>query len=401
MTLRRLTFAALALSLLGAGWLLAADVSPAKAADTYDINVILPLTGGASFLGKSEQQSLQLGEKWVNEHGGVGGGKQLRLIFHDDQTSPQTAVQLTNQALAGHPAVIFGSALVAMCNAMAPLVQNGPMMYCLSPGVHPGAGSYVFTCSVSTYDLAKTIMRYFRMKGWTNIAVLTSTDASGQDASKGINIALELPENKTAMKVVAWEHFTPSDVSVAAQIEKIKAAKPQAFIAWTTGAPVATVFKGVVQAGLDVPVATTDGNMTYAQMTQYASFLPKQLYIPAAHWATHGSGAKQDAGVQKAQEAWDAAYKAAGINPDVASAHPWDPLMIVVEGLRKFGPNATAQQLRDYVGHLKGYAGINGVYDFEREAQRGLTVTDAIVTTWDATKKTWVPVSEPAGAPMK
>lgn len=395
MTLGRLTAATFALTLLGA-----VGLSPARAADGYDINVILPLTGGASFLGKSEQQSLQLGEKWVNEHGGIGG-KPLHLIFHDDQTSPQTAVQLTNQVLAGHPAVVFGSALVAMCNAMAPLMKDGPMMYCLSPGVHPPAGSYVFTCSVSTYDLAKTIMRYFRMKGWTNIAVLTSTDASGQDASKGINIALDLPENKSAMKVVAWEHFNPSDVSVAAQIEKIKAAKPQAFIAWTTGAPVATVFKGVVQAGLDVPVATTDGNMTYAQMTQYASFLPKQLYIPAAHWATHGAGVKQDEGVAKAQEAWDAAYKAAGVKPDVASAHPWDPLMMVVEGLKKFGPNATAQQLRDYVGHLKGYHGINGIYDFDREPQRGLTVTDAIVTTWDPAKGTWIPVSEPAGAPMK
>ena len=62
--------------------------------------------------------------------------------------------------------------------------------------------------------------------------------------------------------MVAHEHFNPTDVSVTAQIEAIKAAKPQALIAWTTGAPIATIFKGIVQAGLDIPVGTTDGNMT-------------------------------------------------------------------------------------------------------------------------------------------
>ena len=77
------------------------------------------------------------------------------------------------------------------------------------------------------------------------------------------------PENKD-ITVVDRAHFNTTDVSVAAQIEHIKAANPQVLIAWSTGTPIATVFKGIVQAGLDIPIATTNGNMTYAQMTQYA-----------------------------------------------------------------------------------------------------------------------------------
>jgi branched-chain amino acid transport system substrate-binding protein len=309
-------------------------------------------------------------------------------------------VQLTNQAIASKPAIIMGSALVAMCNAMAPLVQNGPVMYCLSPGVHPTAGSYVFTTSVSTRDLAQAVVRYFRMKGWTKIALLTSTDASGQDAEKAVLDAAKLDENK-GVELVAQEHFNPSDVAVSAQIENVKAAKPQAFIAWSTGAPVATIFKGIVQAGLDIPIATTDGNMTHAQMDQYAAFLPKQLYIPAAKWVTHGSNVKRSEAEVAAQAKFDAAYKAAGVAPDVASAHGWDPTLMIVEGLRKLGPGATAAQLHDYFLHLKGFEGINGNYDFEREPQRGLDVQDAVVTLWDPAKKNWVPVSQAAGAPLE
>src|SRR6202043_2786634 len=98
------------------------------------------------------QTALQLAEPLINKAGGVQG-QPVHFIFYDDQSSPQTAVQLTNRVAAAKPAVLLGSSLVAVCNAMAPLMQNGPTMYCFSPGIHPAPGNYVFTSSISTYDL--------------------------------------------------------------------------------------------------------------------------------------------------------------------------------------------------------------------------------------------------------
>ena len=106
---------------------LPAFARPAAAADNFDIQVIMPLTGHGSFLGKGERQSLQLAEKVVNENGGIAG-RPVHFVFHDDQGSPQVAVQLTNEVMAHHPAAILGSSLVAMCSAMSPIVQqNGPV----------------------------------------------------------------------------------------------------------------------------------------------------------------------------------------------------------------------------------------------------------------------------------
>jgi branched-chain amino acid transport system substrate-binding protein len=371
----------------------------AQAADPYEINVILPLSGGGSFLGKAEQQSLQLVEKSTNDTGGIQG-RPLKFTFHDDQSSPQNAVQLASQVVASKPAVMIGSSIVGICNAMAPLMAAGPVQYCMSPGIHPPAGSFTFTSSVSTHDLGRALIRFYRMKGWTKIAIITSTDASGQDADKGFDETLALAENKDVVVAVSRQHFNPTDVSVSAQIEAIKAAGPQAVIAWSTGGPIATIFKGIVQAGLDLPVGTTDGNMTFAQMTQYAAFLPKQLYIPAAEWVTYSTASAKDPAVAKAQARFAEVFKAAGQTPDVASALSWDPAVTVVEALRKLGPNATAAELKDYLGKLTGYAGIDGVYDFTKEAQRGLNVDDAVVTQWDPDAKTWTPRSQPAGAPL-
>jgi branched-chain amino acid transport system substrate-binding protein len=372
--------------------------APAFAADPYKIDVITSLTGGASFLGKGEQQSLEFLKKSVNKSGGING-RDLNFVYYDDQSSPQTAVQLATQIMASNPPVILGPSIVAMCNAAGALMKNGPVMYCLSPGIHPAKGSFVFTSSASTYDLAKALMRYFRTKGWTNIAVMTSSDASGQDAERGLNEAAAMAENGT-IKIVARAHFNITDVSVAAQIENVKAAKPQAFIAWSTGAPIATIFKGIVQAGLDVPTATTDGNMTYAQMKNYADFLPRQLYIASAQWAAYGMPGI-DAKVAKAQGAFYEEYAAAGLKPDLPASIAWNTGLIVVDALRTLGPNVTAVQLRDYLQNLKGFAAIDGVHDFGASPQRGLDLSHVVVTHWDPAKGTWVPLSKPGGEPLR
>ncbi len=385
--------------MLSAGLLALALQGAAKPAHAYDINAILPLTGGASFLGKEEQKALQLAEPLINKAGGIKG-QPVHFEFYDDQSNPQTGVQLSNRVIGAKPAVILGSSLVAVCNAMAPLMQNGPTMYCFSPGIHPPAGSYVFTSSVSTLDLADAMIRYFRLKGWKRIAFMTSADATGQDAERGLDEVVGRPENKD-VTVVERAHFNITDVSVAAQIEHIKAANPQALIAWSTGTPIATVFKGIIQAGLDIPIGTTNGNMTYAQMTQYASFLPKQLYIAAPEWVQHAGIITLDPAVEAAQKRFFEVYKAANQKPDIAATLAWDPLMIVIDALQHLGPDATAQQVRDYIGGLKGFAGINGIYDFSKVPQRGLDVNDAIVTLWSPTAQTWELVSQPTGIPFQ
>ena len=393
---REFTRRAISVSL--SGILAAALQAAAVPAYAYDINVILPLTGGASFLGKAEQTALQLAEPLINKAGGVQG-QPVHFVFYDDQSNPQTAVQLTNRVAASKPAVLLGSSLVGACNAMAPLMQDGPAMYCFSPGIHPPAASYVFTSSVSTIDLTDALLRYFRLKGWTRIAFMTSADATGQDAEHGLNEAAARPENKD-ITVVERAHFNITDVSVAAQIEHIKAANPQALVAWSTGTPIATVFKGILQAGLDIPIATTSGNMTYAQMAQYAAFLPKRLYMPTSEWVQHKGVITLDPAVEKAQQRFFDTFAAANVKPDLGATLAWDPMLIVIDSLQHLGPNATAQQVRDYIGALKGFAGINGIYDFPKNPQRGLDVQAAIVTLWSPTAQTWQPVSKPTGIPL-
>ncbi len=395
---RRACLAALAAAVLPAFFLALPGAAPSAAPAPYVIDAIMPLTGGGAFLGQPESRALQLVEHLTNAKGGIKG-RPIHFNFHDDQTSPQVGVQLANQVMAGRAPVIMGSSLVAICAAMAPLMKDGPVEYCLSPGIHPAEGSYVFTASVSTKDLAAALIRYFKGKGWTRIAVLTSTDATGQDAEQNINATAALPQYQGVVQIVAREHFNPQDVSVAAQIARIAAAKPQALIAWSTGAPIGTVFKGIAQNGLSVPVATTNGNQTYAQMQQYASFLPQELYFPTSAWPAYET--LPATRVKQQQKIFYDAFASVNQKPDLGASIAWDPGLLVVDALQHLGTDATATQLRDYLIHLRGFAGINGIYDFKTSPQRGLNLDDAIVTRWDPAKQAWVPVSKFGGEPVR
>lgn len=365
------------------------------AADPYDVYVLLPLTGSVSFYAGSQQQVFRAIEAFVNRHGGIKG-RPLHFVIQDDQSNPQVDVQLANEIFAKNVPVMLGPTNTAQCGAVAPLVKNGPVIWCFTPGYHPPAGSYVFTTGASTADLMAVIFRYLNERGLRRVATITSTDASGQDGDRAVDAALE---REKAVTLVDREHFTPTDVSVAAQLAKIKATAPQALLVWTTGTPFGTILRGVQQAGLDVPVITTNGNLTRAQMTQYAGILPKELLFPGA--AFLAPELFKDKAEREAIDTLYAGLRAQNAKPDWGHNNCWDPTLIVVNALRKYGPAATAQQIHDYIADLKGFDGINGPYDFEAEPQHGLGSDDVLIVRWDQAKGDWVAASNVGGALLR
>src|ERR1700682_1884580 len=120
------------------------------AADPYEIDVILPLTGGGAFVGQTHQKTLQLLEGVVNKGGGIAG-RPVKFVFYDDQSNPAVDVQLAGPILAKKPAVVLGSSLSALCRALQPLFANGPVQYCFSPAIYPPKGSFSFANSIETH----------------------------------------------------------------------------------------------------------------------------------------------------------------------------------------------------------------------------------------------------------
>src|ERR1700757_2611472 len=82
------------------------------AADPYEINVVLPLTGSVALLGNAVAKSLALVEENVNKAGGISG-RPVKFVIADDQSNPSTAVQLVNRIIAAKAPVMIGPSLNA------------------------------------------------------------------------------------------------------------------------------------------------------------------------------------------------------------------------------------------------------------------------------------------------
>jgi branched-chain amino acid transport system substrate-binding protein len=226
-----------------------------------------------------------------------------------------------------------------------------------------------------------------------------TTDASGQDGDRSVAEVLQYPENKGKIDLLIQEHFNPSDVSVAAQMARIKGSGAQAIIAWTTGAPAATVFRGMAQEAVDLPVAPTSGNQTFAAMKQWQAFLPKRLILASALYPPHPPSVKLDPGIDSAQQSMYASLAKRGLKADNMVATTWDAGLIVASGLRKLGTGATAAQLRQYIDGTD-FAGVDGTYNFNKYPQRGLGPEASTVTSYDAKTDSWVWLSQPGGEPL-
>ncbi len=90
-----------------------------------------------------------------------------------------------------------------------------------------------------------------------------------------------------------------------------------------------------------MPIGTTDGNMTYAQMTQYADFLPQAALYPGG--AMGGARSKLLLAAEvapRSKEFYKRLRRRRRSSPTSPPSSAGMPGMIVVHALRTLGPEA-------------------------------------------------------------
>ncbi len=380
-------------TLLCLGAFFACSMSVRAQPTRVEIPVLIPLTGGAAFIGQGELTTLKLIEAMTNDHGGIRG-RSIHFEIQDTQTNPAVAVQLANALIAKKASVIVGPSFTSECLAVAPLMASGPVNYCISPGISPAPRSYVYSAGLAGSDFPELLLRYFKSRHLARIAFIASTDSSGQVFADNFDKTLARPEFR-GIEIVARERFNVADLTANAQLSRMKAAHPDVAIEWTVGTAQATLLRGTQELGLNVPIVGGTGNTTYAQMALYKAFLPKELLFPTSTQTARGSIGPGP--VRNAQTAFFNAFKGVGVKPDFLNSGIWDPVMIILDAYRVLGPAATADQLQRYIQELHGWVGITGIYDFRDKSQRGIGINAGIVVKWDPDKNDFVAVTRLGG----
>src|SRR5262245_1408199 len=143
--------------------LLAPVASPAKSShDTtapLKVGAVLPFSGGVELYGRQAKLGLDLAVKQINKGGGILG-RPLEIIYEDDKTNPEAAVDATRK-LIDHDQVIavVGPITSRNLNAIKPEIERAktPLLY--ATNYEGGACSrYIFVFStVPNQELAQLL----------------------------------------------------------------------------------------------------------------------------------------------------------------------------------------------------------------------------------------------------
>lgn len=360
------------LALAVAAALTAGCASASGDAGTYRLGVITSQTGSASQLGLGELRGAQLAADTINARGGVNG-RRIELVTADDQSTPVQAV-LAARRLIGRVDAIVGTSVSSTCKAIQPLTESsGTVQYCLSPGVRPKAGSTMWSASVATSDLTARLLDYWRSQGITRVGLLTSTDASGQEGADSVRSAAR----RLGTQVTAETTFEPDALSVTSQLQALTASRPQAIVLWSTGAGAAVALKGIQGMALSLPVATTDGNLTYDFLERIAGYVPETFLIPATQDFWWQQSDRPSPAPELEQTYHRDFARRFGYQPDFGPGVAYDSVLLLADALsRHTGPASTLARTLE---RRTGVVGVVGTYDFSPSDHRGLGLRDVNV----------------------
>jgi branched-chain amino acid transport system substrate-binding protein len=191
------------------------------------IGSILPLTGGAAQYGQWIKKGLELGKEEINKSGGING-KNLEIIYFDDQATPELSVlgmkELTEQK---NVPLIFGSWASSCVLAQAPIAQQTRtvvMAEAVSPKIQQ-AGEYIFNIQPDArYYLKKLVPFVYNDLNIKNIFILAVENDFGLDQAETFKAYFE----SIGGRITNFQSFKSGAGEFKKEVLEIKKNKPEA-----------------------------------------------------------------------------------------------------------------------------------------------------------------------------
>jgi branched-chain amino acid transport system substrate-binding protein len=339
---------------------LAAQVGAQQAkGESINVGAVIALTGGGAGVGIPERNGILLGQKVVNQRGGING-RPLNVIIEDDGTSPDAAITKVNQLVYSKKvAGILGTTMLGNTVAVGAITAPLGLPQLAFSGIGPAVENSR-TCvfhMLPPQDLnARALLEYVTKElKVKRVGVLHDSGYGNVVMASLKKVAAEY-----AVDFVQVEKFEIAATDVTTQAAKVKAASPQAVLVI---ASTATAFRNAKQIKIEVPIVAAIGSSTNeivkamgdaAEGVVFAEFLVAEDPLPA-----------QKEFVQEY-------FKEYGQNPKNYEAAGYDAVFVLATALKNAGPNATAEKVCAAI--RAPFKGSMAQYDFSAPDMTGLTL---------------------------
>lgn len=306
-------------------------------------------TGAVSAGVKENTEGAKLYLDAVNARGGVNGQK-IELISVDDKFDPKVTLEVARELVTRQNVLaLFLNRGTPHAQALLPLLEEfkvplvGPSTgaMVLHDPVHP----WVFNVRATYQREAAKAIEHLASVGIARIAVLETDDSFGADSAKGALAGFA----KTGLTPVLQEKFPRNKPDFGELAPKVHQSNAQAVMIIGSAVNVANAVKAVRAAGSRAQIVTLSNNASegfiklmgeHARGVIVTQVFPNERSVayPLIKEALDLAKAKGMDGVSPAMMEGFAAAK------------------VLVEGLRRAGPNPTSVALRDA---LEGIRNLN------------------------------------------
>jgi branched-chain amino acid transport system substrate-binding protein len=364
-------------------------ISPAVGAQKapYSVGAVLSVTGGASFLGEPERNTVKMVEEWVNAAGGIQGHP-LKVIVEDTKSDVAQAVLAVRKLLEKDKVVaIVGPSTTGESMAVVPIMEKAqtPLISCAAglSIVTPKAeldrivsaktfempkkqNKWIFKTPQTDTSAVEAIYDHMKKKGISKIAIITVTDGFGSFGRQ----ELKRVAPSYGISILADELYGPKDSDMTAQLTKIKAMDAQALVNWSVGPPQVIVAKNWKQLDMKIPLYQSHGfgskrNIELAGGAAEGVICPLGRLVVAEKIKDSDP---QKAVLMKYRTEYEKQFKA-----DVSTfgGHAYDAINMVVDALKAVGSNKA--KIRDYLEtKIKNWPGTGGTFNMSPQDHTGL-----------------------------
>ncbi|HVP66294.1 MAG TPA: ABC transporter substrate-binding protein [Anaeromyxobacteraceae bacterium] len=308
---------------------LAISAGSARAAETVKIGGVFSLTGNAAAYGAQQKAGVQLAVDEVNK-GGKLPGVTLELVLDDDGTSRDQGITVFQRLINREKvSAIIGPTLSTTATAADPIAQASKVPVVAVSNTAPKGitdiGDYVWRVSLTEAQVIPAALALARQKlGFKTAALLYGNDDAFTKA--GFDV-MEAALKASGVQILGIQTFATRDRDFNAQLTALKDLKPDILLVSALVEQAGSIAVAARQLGYTGPIMGGNGfNST--------KFI--QLAGPAAEGVLVGT-AWNRASQDPVNQAFIAAMKARGTDPDQFAAQAYTGVLVIADAIRQAG----------------------------------------------------------------
>ncbi len=312
---------------VGAGLAAALFAAPARAEDTVNIGLIVPMTGPSASTGKQERAGAEL---YVKQHGDTAAGKKINLILKDDTGAADVTKRLAEELITNdHAAALVGFGLTPLALAAAPIATQAKtpeIVSAAATAMITEKSPYIVRTSFTLPQASVPMAEWALRNNIKKVVTIVTDYGPGIDAEKWFAATFEKGGGTIPEKIrvpLKNPDFSPF-------LQRVKDDKPDAVFVFVPSGFGAIFMKQFVERGLDKSGIKLIGTGDVTDDDLLAAIGDPALGAVT----THHYSADHDSPENKAfVEAFEKANN--GLRPNFMAVAAYDAMALVYQALEK------------------------------------------------------------------